>query len=65
MSLPGDRLQHLTRARRLCDPFGSQHVERREALEHRGMEINDRATFLRMAGLLEGGVVLVALLLAA
>ena len=28
------------------------------------MEINDRATFLRLAGLLEGGVVLVALLLA-
>jgi len=30
-----------------------------------GVEINDRATFLRMAGIVEGGVVLVALLLAA
>jgi membrane protease YdiL (CAAX protease family) len=29
------------------------------------VEINDRASFLRMAGILEGGVVLVALLLAA
>ncbi len=29
------------------------------------MEINDRASFLRMAGLVEGGVVLIALLLAA
>jgi membrane protease YdiL (CAAX protease family) len=36
----------------------------RIAQEHR-VEIDNRATFLRMAGLVEGGVVLIALLLAA